>query len=162
MTDMIFISHRGNIERRDPERENTWAYIMAAIEKGYDVEVDLWARRRAMGGIQFGLGHDAPMEEVHPSFLLNRGLWIHCKNAEAMFALHQMRRDVPHLNYFFHDKDDITYTSQGFMWTFPGKTLTPASIAVMPEDFDGNWKDIKKCAGICSDWIAEYRRKYEE
>ena len=32
---MIFIAHRGNINGRQPERENTVAYIEEALKKGY-------------------------------------------------------------------------------------------------------------------------------
>lgn len=39
---MIKIAHRGNINGKLPEMENSPNYVMAAIEKGYDCEIDLW------------------------------------------------------------------------------------------------------------------------
>ena len=39
---MIFISHRGNLEGPNPERENNPDYISEALERVYSVEVDVW------------------------------------------------------------------------------------------------------------------------
>ena len=38
---MILISHRGNINGRDEDRENHPEYIQEALDRGYDVEIDL-------------------------------------------------------------------------------------------------------------------------
>ena len=55
------------------------------------------------------------------------------------------------IHCFFHHEDDVTLTSQGYLWTYPGRDLTKNSIAVLP---DGEVpEDI---AGICSDFIEEY------
>ena len=40
---MILISHRGNINGRQPNLENLPEYIDSALELGYDVEIDIWA-----------------------------------------------------------------------------------------------------------------------
>ena len=37
---MILISHRGNINGPNIDKENKPSYISAAIDKGYDCEVD--------------------------------------------------------------------------------------------------------------------------
>ena len=39
---MKLISHRGNLEGPNPERENHPDYIYEAIQAGYDVEIDIW------------------------------------------------------------------------------------------------------------------------
>jgi hypothetical protein len=39
---MIYISHRGNINGKNIERENSPEYILETLNKGYDVEVDIW------------------------------------------------------------------------------------------------------------------------
>jgi hypothetical protein len=151
----ILISHRGNIEGSIPEKENTFEYVRAAIDEGYDVEVDIWLIRK-MGKLQFMLGHDKPKESIHESFLFEPKLWFHCKNIEAMLGIQKLReKGASHLNYFFHRQDDCTLTSQGYFWTYPGKLLTPHSIAVLPENV-GRWKNVKKAAGICSDFIGRY------
>ena len=38
---MIYISHRGNTNGKNPARENTKSYIDEAIAKGFDVEIDI-------------------------------------------------------------------------------------------------------------------------
>ena len=52
---MIFISHRGNLDGLNPDRENSPDYIDEAIKLGFDVEVDV----RTKDG-QLWLGHDEP------------------------------------------------------------------------------------------------------
>ena len=39
MSDVTLISHRGNLDGLNPERENSPDYIDEAISKGYDVEM---------------------------------------------------------------------------------------------------------------------------
>ena len=58
------------------------------------------------------------------------------------------------LNYFFHQEDDITLTSKGYIWAYPGKQPIKNSIAVMPEL---NKDDLTKATGICSDYIKDYK-----
>ena len=54
-----------------------------------------------------------------------------------------------------HDKAlNLTLTSNGYFWTFPGKKLLKNSICVLPEKTD--YKEIN-CAGICSDFIEKYK-----
>ena len=39
---MILISHRGNINGKNPKYENKPEYIWESIRKGYHCEVDVW------------------------------------------------------------------------------------------------------------------------
>ena len=39
---MILISHRGNINGKNTEKENHPSYIDEAIKGEYDVEIDVW------------------------------------------------------------------------------------------------------------------------
>jgi hypothetical protein len=39
---MILIAHRGNLNGPNPEHENKPEYLLNAINKGYNVETDLW------------------------------------------------------------------------------------------------------------------------
>ena len=41
---MIYISHRGNIEGKSEKNENNPEYIMKAVDKGFDVEIDVWLK----------------------------------------------------------------------------------------------------------------------
>jgi hypothetical protein len=38
---MLFISHRGNINGADPTKENSPQYIEEALQKNFEVEVDV-------------------------------------------------------------------------------------------------------------------------
>lgn len=137
------IAHRGNISGPNPERENQPEYILEAIQKGYDCEIDI----RYIDG-QYFLGHDDPIYEIELSFLYDNRekLWIHCKNFEALDILIQIKE----LNIFWHENDKYTLTSHQYLWTYPGNTTTERSIIVMPE-----WNNFlyDKGYGICSDYI---------
>lgn len=141
----VLISHRGNISGKNTERENSPDYIMEAVSAGFEVEIDVWY----VGGI-WCLGHDEPQYEIDKSFLLNDKFWCHAKNIEA---LHEMMKSDIHC--FWHQEDDVTLTSRGYLWTYPGKELTENSICVLPESV--NHASIA-CAGICSDYIDEYHQ----
>jgi hypothetical protein len=96
------------------------------------------------------LGHDEPHTQVPMSFFFDRQdkLWCHAKDIEACEILLEAG-----LHVFFHNTDDVTLTSRGFMWTYPQKELTKFSIAVHPELY-APWENLKvKPAGICSDFI---------
>jgi len=146
---IILISHRGNINGKNLERENQPEYIEEALNLGYDVEIDLWCVDDKLM-----LGHDEPQYEVDWNGWLNyktHKLWIHCKNIESLVWLEKNTKDV---NYFWHENDTVTLTSFGYIWAFPGKQPIEKSIAVMPEI---NNDDVSKCAGICSDYIENYK-----
>jgi len=146
---MILISHRGNINGRIEDSENKLEYIDDAISMGYDVEIDI----RKVGDHLF-LGHDTPQYKVDYNWLIDRKdkLWIHCKNVEAMEWFDSNRE----FNYFWHEKDTVTLTSNGSIWAFPGKQPIKNSIAILPEIFNDN---ISQCRGICSDYIQQYKTK---
>ena len=145
---MILISHRGNINGRNPKRENDPKYIEKAIEKGYNVEIDIW-----MVDGRYMLGHDVPKYPVSQMWLVDKKeyLWLHAKNYLAFVELRGLG-----MNYFWHETDRYTLTSAGYIWAFPGfDTERTRTIAVSPERFD---MKINKytCAGVCSDNISKY------
>lgn len=146
---MILISHRGNIDGCNKKLENTTNYIDSALNEGFDVEVDLWY----VNGNIF-LGHDKPESVIDINYLLERAssFWIHCKNVDSLFYLKTNNFD---LNYFWHQNDDVTITSKGFFWTYPGKQLTPNSVAVLPEVVKFN--NIEIAYAVCSDFIKNYK-----
>ena len=149
---MILISHRGNLKGKNPSRENSPDYIGDALVAGYNVEIDVWYE----GGI-WHLGHDEPQYQVNMSFLMNRMLWCHAKN---IAALSRMRSLHPHVRYFWHQEDDVTLTSDRYLWTYPGKKLYPGSICVMPEStgITVDSPDLKSgnVLGVCSDYISRF------
>ena len=149
---MIYISHRGNIEGPNKSLENSKGYIEKAIKKGYDVEIDVWLIDE-----KYYLGHDQPQYEIDQEFLENPSLWCHAKNVEALKSMSDSKK----IRYFWHQNDDVTLTSDNFIWTFPGKKLVEGSICVMPESVNlkpGNPK-LNLCYGICSDFIKSFKEK---
>lgn len=155
---MLLIAHRGLIQGPNRSLENLPSQIGLALSRGYDAEIDVWLQNG-----RWALGHDAAIHTVDLEFLRRRGLWIHCKNLEAFFALNGMSTDQP--NYFWHESDTVTLTSSGHVWTYFGKPETEslASISVMPET-SRTIEEIKllrkrgKWYGICSDYVEEISR----
>ena len=146
---MKLISHRGNLKGPNEVRENSPYYIIEAIAEGYDVEVDLWW----VDGKVY-LGHDEPQYEVSNKWLGERidKLWIHCKNIDAIIFFKESQYKF---NYFWHEEDTVTLTSQNYIWAYPGNQPIKNSIAVMPEI---NKEETNICLGICSDYIENYNK----
>lgn len=140
------ISHRGNLVGPNPSFENSQEYIQEALDKGFSVEIDL----RALNG-ELHLGHDYAQHSIDPEFLVKyRGrLWVHCKDHIAFEKAMQLQ-----LNCFFHDQDDYTITSFGYIWCYPGKpAVGNMSVTVLPERHtDINQLD-KSLFAVCSDYV---------
>ena len=143
---LILISHRGNILGRKKQLENNPGYIENTLNLGYDVEIDVWYHQDG-----FYLGHDEPQYKVDKKFLKKDGLWCHAKNIDALNHMIDDRK----IHCFWHQEDDVTLTSRGYLWTYPNKQLTSNSIAVLPKE-----KVSDKIAGICSDNIGDYKNAY--
>ena len=142
---MKLIAHRGNIDGPS-ELENHPIHVKETILKGLDCEVDVWLKDG-----EYFLGHNEPIYDVSRAFLKHRRLWCHAKNLEA---LSEMLQDGIHC--FWHEDDDATLTSQGYIWTYPDKPLQKDSICVLPElGINGN---LKKCFGICTDFPLKYEK----
>ena len=140
---MYLISHRGNLNGIQKNKENDPGYINNAINKGFDVEVDVRFENN-----KFFLGHDFSQFEINKEFLLNKKIWCHAKTSEALFALDEIKA-----HFFWHQEDDYTITSKGFIWVYPGKPLLKNSICVLPEKNNMNYSE---CYGICTDYINQY------
>jgi hypothetical protein len=146
---MILISHRGNISGPNPEKENHPEYILAALQAGYDVEIDVWFENG-----KFMLGHDEPQYEF-PFELLDKNypkLWVHCKNMDALSVLNNLDPSGNKVNYFMHESGLGVLTSKGYIWS---TNIFNRGILVMPEAFDK--EPIETTLGICSDYIEKYK-----
>ncbi|WP_290607456.1 hypothetical protein [Janthinobacterium sp.] len=134
----------------NPSEENSPKYIDLALEEGFDAEVDI----RFIDD-KFYLGHYEPQYRIPIDWLLHRSknLWIHCRNYEALVILKRYQM----INCFWHQRDDITLTTKGYIWAYPGKQPINGSIAVLPELFDD---DISQSVGICSDMIGFFKENY--
>jgi len=159
---MKLISHRGNINGPNPELENTPDYIIQAISEGYHVEIDLWVidsevNEKGIFRRNIYLGHDNPERLIEFLLKYKDRLWCHAKNIKALELLLEID-----MHTFWHQKDDYTITSNGYIWAYPGKMAK--GILVMPEnrfDTDFIWKNIYNIKGICSDHIKEYKEMFE-
>jgi len=142
------ISHRGNVEGPNTNTENHPDQIEKVSKLGYDVEIDVW-----LDNNKFVLGHDKPQHEVSWEYLTRPYLWCHAKNINALVAMMNLG-----IHCFWHQEDDVTLTSQGYIWTYPGKTLTNKSICVMPEraKYDDKILTSNCIAGICTDFPKRY------
>jgi hypothetical protein len=147
---MILIAHRGLVNGPDSNLENLPGRILLSLQAGHDCEIDV----RYIDG-KWMLGHDNPDYEVPFEFLEQPGLWIHAKNIEALYELGKTN-----LVYFWHQEDDFTLTSNGYIWTYPGKPLTSRSVMVLPEWQDNTLKNIinVNCFGICSDYPEKIKQ----
>lgn len=156
----ILIAHRGNFKGPNSKLENKPSYVIDALNKKYHVEIDVWYDNG------WYLGHDDPKYKVDFSWLHIHGttdeeyfLWIHCKNVEALSMMSEKcSNNIP---YFWHQNDDYTLTSNGIIWAYPNKQLTKKCIAVLPETADYTLADLRKCYGICSDYVYDYQKKYD-
>lgn len=146
---MIYISHRGNLEGPNKKRENSPKYIEEALSLGFEVEVDVWFTNN-----DFYLGHDKPVYKIDPSFLINKRLWCHAKNFNALSKMLSMKS----VHCFWHQNDKYTITSRGIIWAFPSQPTDLNSICVMPEILE--YRSLTSPhSGICSDFIKILKEK---
>tara|TARA_Y100000004_G_scaffold181385_1_gene227003 strand:- start:467 stop:925 length:459 start_codon:yes stop_codon:yes gene_type:complete len=152
---MKLIAHRGNTNGPNKKLENTTKYIEQAINKGFDVEIDLKLNNDA-----YLLGHDEKTEQTTLQWIIfySKHLWIHCKNLEALNKLTSID-NIGNLNYFWHQKDDYTLTSKRFIWTYPRKPVTNKSVIVCKSIDECNKYIDTGLYGICSDYIENIRSK---
>jgi hypothetical protein len=152
---LIFIAHRANINGPDPTTENNPTQIIAALQAGWEVEIDV----RYLNG-RWYLGHDSAQYEIHEQFLNNTRFWCHAKNIEALYRL----LSNGCVKVFMHDEDDAvivadTGNASKWIWTHPKTNqLTNRSIAVMPENAIWTMEQLSRAVGICSDYVANYKR----
>lgn len=142
---MILIAHRGNINGPNVDMENHPEYIESALHMGYDAEIDVWL----IDG-KFFLGHDEPRYEVDRKFLSKNGLWCHAKNIDALSSM-----IASGAHCFWHQDDDHTITSKGYIWTHPSAFPNKSGIYVY-NGFNSNL--VEMCHGICSDYVESYRK----
>lgn len=144
------ILHRGLFKGPDKIIENFPLHIQHQISIGFDCEIDLWYEHKDLY-----LGHDYPVYKITLDFLVdNRAkLWIHCKNIDALSYLNNQ---IINLNYFWHEKDRHTLTSQKFIWQEGYHNLTSKTIVV---DTSPNPKYDVRCYGLCVNYITNTNSK---
>lgn len=141
---MILISHRGNVNGVNKELENNPEHLKSLSDMGIDVEIDVW-----FDGEQLYLGHDKPDYKVDLNFLQNEKFWCHAKN---LLALEYMLENKIHC--FWHESDDYTLTSKGFIWTYPKKLTASMNVIVCQTLEETKHYSSLGIYGICSDYIG--------
>jgi len=151
MNSFHWIAHRGNVSAPNLDRENHPNYVVEAIEQGFDVEIDVWLIDDC-----WWLGHDAPEHSIAIGFFekYHMHLWLHAKNKPAYDKLIS---EHANFNTFSHTTEPSVMTSLGIEWVYPGYPLGENSICVLPEIVPNSYNvsDLKKCKGICSDYIGK-------
>ena len=69
---MILISHRGNMNGLNPHLENNQEYCEEAIDRGFDVEIDVWYTDA------WWTGHDRPQYRVNTDFFKKKRSLVSC------------------------------------------------------------------------------------
>jgi hypothetical protein len=143
------ISHRGNLDGVISNEENNPEYVLEALRKDFDVEVDVWL----YGGYLF-LGHDAPKFKISTDFLKNDRIWCHAKNVESLEFMIKNN-----LNCFWHESDKFTITSKKFLWCYYDN-YHPLGITVLKENKFNDVKIPDNILGICTDFPKKWREKF--
>ena len=152
---MLIISHRGNLENRNLQRENLPAAIKKAISLGFDVEIDIFKI-----GKQLWLGHDGPKYKISEKFLFNYSdkLYIHCKSLNALEYLQKF----PELNIFWHNLDEHVFTSKGNLITHINQKKTTKNGILVLGRKPNNLNLPLNCYGVITDWPILIKYIYEE
>lgn len=148
---MKIISHRAYVDGEDSNVENHPKAIQKLLDLDLHVEIDVWY----ISGRYF-LGHDDPKYQIHELFLKQEGLWCHAKNKDA---LEQMLTSEIHC--FWHQVDDYTITSRGYIWAYPSKeTSGENTVLLFPERFSNiMWQ---KYDFVCTDYPLRYKELNNE
>jgi len=143
---MKIISHRGNLTGPHSCSENHPDAIQTALRLGFMVEVDIHVTDHVY------LGHDRPAFAMDFSLFENPNCIFHAKNLKALDYL--MDRGV---HCFWHEEDQLTITSQGKLWCYPGTHLdSPRAIHL---DFKQRIAMPFSGWGICTDHPLYYEGK---
>lgn len=157
---MKFISHRGNLSGKNPNRENSKGSIEQVIKMGYEVEVDLWKI-----GNSFYLSHELPYYSSTVSeewlILKSKNLLIHAKNAEAIDWLINgwNKSHGPNFNnfhFFSHEQDKYAWTNYGYLIVYPGQQVIESerTIIMLPEL---GTSIPKNYYAVCTDYVENYK-----
>ena len=146
---MVLIAHRGYVNGENSLLENNPLQIKRLLKMNINVEIDVIYE----DGKVF-LGHDDLKYQVDIDFLKQEGLWCHAKNMEAL----RMMLDN-NIHCFWHQEDDYTITSRGYVWAYPGKeTDGKKTVLLFPERHPDI--DYTKYDFVCTDYIDKYKGEH--
>ena len=145
---MKIISHRGNINGPNPQKENRPSYIDSALQLGFEVEVDLWYIQN-----EFWLGHDEPQYKIEITWMKLRKnkIWYHCKNQLSSVKLLELNDGY---KFFCHRNDEYVLTSNGHLWVHDlnSKINDMCIIPLLSESELFKHKNLKP-GYVCTDFV---------
>lgn len=142
---MKLIAHRGLTIGPNINLENKPKQIELTIKLGFDVEVDVWVIDD-----NIFLGHNNPTYPVDLAFLQNPQIWAHAKNYQALEYM--LDHDI---HCFWHQTDDRSFTSKGYVWTYPNKeTFEKSILVVLDRELI---LDNKNIYGVCGDYVEIWK-----
>ena len=68
-------------------------------------------------------------------------------------AIYQCMLEDKNIHCFFHQDDDVTLTSKGYIWTYPNNMTSKKSVIVSL----GPERPSEECFGICSDYVQKLK-----
>ena len=153
---MKIISHRGNINGIVQDRENRPSYIDAALQLGYDVEIDI-----RLINDEFWLGHDVPQYKVDLNWLnlRKKNIWLHCKDKNSAMEFVKLNNEF---NFFCHSSDPYVLISNNMLWVHDlrSKIDTNCIIPLLSEtDINDYNNDIPYA--ICTDFVVLIKNNNE-
>jgi len=154
---MKIISHRGNLNGIDEQRENNPIFIDECIQFGFDVEIDLRVKNKTLY-----LGHDYAQYPISIEWLLERkqNLWIHIKEYEALKSILKFKKE---LNFFCHESDKYTLLSNGLVWCHDLENIMDENciIPLLSIEQIRNY-DQKDFFGVCTDYVYDCKNKFKK
>lgn len=152
------IAHRGNTEGKKEFCENHPDYIQNAINKGLDVEVDVWYDEG-----ELYLGHDAPNYNISikqlEKWAKKQFVYAHCKNSKAALYVPFSYGLVP----FAHSEDDFIILPDMHLWIHP-KAIQALPVSVQKESIivAHEWVTTPlNYFGICTDTPLLYKEVFD-
>ena len=141
------ISHRGNLSGKTIN-ENHPSYILSAFDACDMVEIDCWIVHSRLY-----LGHDGPMYSCGFDFIHDNvsKLFVHAKNIVMLEYI----LDHKNIHGFWHENDQHTITSHGYIVAFPNNPLTKRSICMSPIGYPE--VEVIGCYAVCCDNIQGWK-----
>lgn len=164
---MRIIAHRGNL--RGPTTEESFQVIRKALERGFDVEIDVHVEDGKLV-----VGHDVCLGPVPDDLLYSENrsrIWFHAKNPGAVARL------PDHSIYFSHQDDPFTTVHSGnrLVWIHPSQNgrlkldvasgvIDPTSTVLLDvgvaDSLDRQYVFEKGFFGVCTDWAISWAKDY--
>lgn len=160
MNSPILIAHKGNILKRDIDRENTIEYIEHALRKGYSVEIEVYLQDN-----DFLTLSDDPDDVIDESFLENPKIYVNCVN-EACYE--KLKNNLNIRCFYIYDDDEAYVSNCGetvIRNALGNKMVSKNRIVMFPgtyDEFKLQYKTGIVPFGICTDHPESFKVGFEK